>query len=204
MDPIAYAKYPFTQEASCYVKDRQYSIEDVIVKPAYEQVRTRAKRRVLDAIRGDAHPGDRLSDPERELLSYPVARIMVASTGDQYLIKRFALWESKYAYSLLLSESEAGLIAVGNDFSVNARVKDREFMLHFTDYLKYAAGLRNIGVEADQQEDYQRHGVCSQGCVRTVARGGGAGEGPGGPDRKGPGRYRHGAGTVHGRDQGGP
>jgi DNA primase large subunit len=98
MDTIAYAKYPFTQEASCYVKDRQYSIEDVIVKPAYEQVRTRAKRRVLDTIKGDAHPGDRLSDPERELLSYPVARIIVASTGDQYLIKRFALWES-HAYS---------------------------------------------------------------------------------------------------------
>ncbi len=144
MDTIAYSKYPFTQEASCYVKDRQYSIEDVIVKAAYDRVRVRAKRRVLDAIKGDAGPGDRLSDPEHELLSYPVARIMVASTGDQYLIKRFALWESKHAYSLLLSESEAGLMAVGSDFGVNARVKDREFVLHFTDYLKYAAGLRNI------------------------------------------------------------
>ncbi|OPY29391.1 MAG: DNA primase large subunit PriL [Methanocella sp. PtaU1.Bin125] len=143
MDTIAYAKYPFTLEASLYVKDRQYSIEDVIVRPAYEQVRTRAKRRILDAIGGNARPGDRLPDPERELLSYPVARIMVASTGDQYLIKRFAVWESKRAYSLLLAEPESGLIAVGSDFGINARIKDREFVLHFTDYLKYAAGLRD-------------------------------------------------------------
>lgn len=57
VDSIAFAKYPFTREASAYVKDRGYSIEDVIVRPAYGQVRTRARQRVLNAIKGEPGAG---------------------------------------------------------------------------------------------------------------------------------------------------
>lgn len=144
MDLTDLSKYPFTQEAMNLVRDRQYSIEDVVVKPAYGQVRTRARKRVLNAITGEAGADERLPDPERELLSYPVTRMMVAALEDQYLIKRFALWESKRAYELLLTESDECLIAVGSDFGLSTQVKDRDFILHFTDYLRYAAGLRNL------------------------------------------------------------
>jgi DNA primase large subunit len=147
MDKIAFARYPFTREASAYVKDRGYSMEDVIVKPAYGQVRTRARQRVLSAIKGEqwAH---RFDDEERELLSYPVARILVAAIGDQYLIKRFALYESKWAYDRLREEDDRGLMAVGNEFGLNIktspRFSDRKLELHFTDYLRYAAGFRDL------------------------------------------------------------
>ncbi len=144
MDAVAYAKYPFTQEAMSYVRDRNFSLSDIVHKPAYGQVRTRAKKRVLNALKGEAHTDDLLLDPERELLSYPVARMMVAMTEDPYLIKRFALWESKRAYELMLGEGDVGLIDVGLDFGVSSRVKDREFVIHFTDYLRYASGLRNL------------------------------------------------------------
>ncbi|CAJ37400.1 DNA primase regulatory subunit PriL [Methanocella arvoryzae] len=144
MDAVGFAKYPFTQEALSYVRDRNYSMEDILQKPAYGQVRLRAKKRVLNSIKGDVQADDLLPDPERELLSYPVARMLVAMTEDQYLMKRFALWESKRAYTLLLDESDTGLMDVGRDFGITARAKDREFIIHFTDYLRYAAGLRNL------------------------------------------------------------
>jgi DNA primase large subunit len=146
MDTITFAKYPFTREASAYVKDRGYSIEDVIVKPAYTQVRTRARQRVLNAVKGKEW-AYRFDDAERELLSYPVARILVAATGDQYLMKRFALYESKWAYDRLQEEDERGLMAVGDEFGLNVkaspRFSDRKLELHFTDYLRYAAGFRD-------------------------------------------------------------
>jgi DNA primase large subunit len=147
MDTITFAKYPFTKEASAYVKDRGYSIEDVIVRPAYAQVRTRARQRVLSAIRGE-DSGYRFDDAERELLSYPVARILVAAAGDQYLIKRFALYESKWAYDRLREEDEHELLSVGNEFGLNVksspRFNDKKLEMHFTDYLRYAAGFRDM------------------------------------------------------------
>lgn len=146
MDTITFARYPFIREASAYVRDRGYSMEDVIARPAYGQVRTRARQRVLSAIRGKLH-AYRFDDPERELLSYPVARIMIAAIGDQYLIKRYALYEAKWAYDWLQSEDDRGLIAIGNEFGMNVktspRFSDRKLELHFTDYLRYAAGFRD-------------------------------------------------------------
>ncbi|HMK47219.1 MAG TPA: DNA primase regulatory subunit PriL [Methanocella sp.] len=144
MDTVAFAKYPFTQKALSYVRERNFSLDDIVQKPAYGQVRTLAKRRVLNAINGEMHRNEILPDPDRELLSYPVARMLVALVEDQYLIKRFALMESKHAYDLLLSEGDEGLIDIGRDFDISARIKDREFVFHFTGYLRYASGLRNL------------------------------------------------------------
>ncbi|HUL61646.1 MAG TPA: DNA primase regulatory subunit PriL [Methanocella sp.] len=146
MDTIAFAKYPFTPEASSYVKDQRYTIEDVIVRPAYEQVRVRARQRVIGAIRGKER-AHRFDDAERELLSYPVARIMVAAIGDQYLVRRFALLEAKWAYDRLQAEDDDGLVELGNQLGLNvkpgARPGARKLELHFTDYLRYAAGFRD-------------------------------------------------------------
>jgi DNA primase large subunit len=170
MDTNPFARYPFTREASAYVKDRGYSMEDVIVKPAYGQVRTRARQRVLDAIKGKQHANS-IDDAERELLSYPVARILVAASGDQYLIKRFALYESKWAYDRLQAEDERGLISVGNEFGLNIkasqRFNDRKLELHFTDYLRYAAGFRDMDWKLINQtvisgKVYVTKGMCAR------------------------------------------
>jgi DNA primase large subunit len=102
---------------------------------------------VLSAIKGEQE-AHRFDDEERELLSYPVARILVAAIGDQYLIKRFSLYESKWAYDRLREEDDRGLMAVGNEFGLNIKISprfsDRKLELHFTDYLRYAAGFRDL------------------------------------------------------------
>lgn len=147
MDPtnvIAFAKYPFIQEASRYVKDRDYSIEDIVSKPAYGRVRDRAKKRVLEAIAGESPKDEASLDPEIELLSYPVARMLVAILQDPYLSRRYGLWEAKRAYSFLVTEKDATLLDIGRDFGVSARVEGKDFVTHFTDYLRYSATLKDI------------------------------------------------------------
>ena len=190
MDTITFAKYPFTREASAYVKERGYAIEDVIVKPAYAQVRTRARQRVLSAIKGKqrAHHFD---NAEQELLSYPVARILVVAAGDQYLAKRFALYESKWAYDRLQEESDRELMEVGNGFGLNIkaspRFSDRKLELHFTDYLRYAAGFRDMDWKLINQtiiggKVYITKGMCArliEEAVRGRIQAGLAGKVPG-------------------------
>lgn len=141
MDVVTFAKYPFIQEALAYVREQGYSIEDIVSRPAYEQVRARGKKRVLSAI---ANIKDEMSlQPEEELLSFPVARMLVSMSQDTYMARRYAVWEAKRASEYLISENNDDLLAVGKNFSLPARTEGKEFVLHFTDYLRYSAPLRS-------------------------------------------------------------
>jgi DNA primase large subunit len=138
---VTFAKYPFIQEALAYVREQGYSIEDIVSRPAYGQVRARGKKRVLSAI---ANIKDEMSlQPEEELLSYPVARMLVSMSQDTYMVRRYAVWEAKRASEYLVSENNDDLLAVGKNFSLPARTEGKEFVLHFTDYLRYSAPLRS-------------------------------------------------------------
>jgi len=143
MDVVTFAKYPFVPEALAYVRERGYSIEDIVSRPAYGIVRNRGKKRVLEAIASSDAKDDMSLQPEEELLSYPVARMLVSMVGDTYLLRRYAMWEAKRAYAFLANETNNDLLAVGKDFSLPAKADGREFVLHFTDYLRYSAPLRS-------------------------------------------------------------
>jgi DNA primase large subunit len=145
MDVTSFAKYPFAHEALDYVKERGYSIDDIVLKPAYSRVRTRGKKRVLEAMAmaADASKDDVPLRPEEELLSYPVARMLVSMAQDTYLLRRYAVWEAKRAHSFLTGESDDTLLAVGKGFNLLASVEGHGFVLHFTDYLRYAAPMRD-------------------------------------------------------------
>lgn len=144
MNITTFAKYPFIQEASRFVKEHEYSIEDIVSKPAYGRVRDRAKKRVLEAISGDSPKEDVSSQPEIELLSYPLARMLVSIVQDPYLLRRYGLWEAKRAYSFLVGEKDDVLVDIGKDFGVQARVEGKDFVTHFTDYLRYSASLKDL------------------------------------------------------------
>jgi DNA primase large subunit len=144
MDIVSYARYPFIPEALAYVREKGYSIDDIVSRPAYGRVRTRGKRRVLESLITQEAPKDDVPlQPEEELLSYPVARMLISISKDPYLIRRYAIWESKRAYGFLVNDREDILLSVGRDFSLPARVEGRDYVLHFTDYLRYAAPLRD-------------------------------------------------------------
>jgi DNA primase large subunit len=144
MDVVAFAKYPFTHEALAYVRDKGYSVEDIVSRPAYSRVRARGKKRVMEALSATGPGDDAPLQPEEELLSYPVARMLVSMLQDSYLQRRYAVWEAKRARAFLAGEDDDTLLAVGNDFGLAASVENRDFVVHFTDYLRYAAPMRDL------------------------------------------------------------
>ncbi|MCD1293729.1 DNA primase regulatory subunit PriL [Methanocella sp. CWC-04] len=144
MDVITFAKYPFLQESSLYVKEKGYSMDSIVNGRAFERVRARGKMRVLSAISGESPKTEELPEPEIELLTYPVSKMIISVIGDQYLSKRYALWESKRAHDFLMTENDETIVAVGREFGINTRMDGRYFILHFTDYLRYSATIKDM------------------------------------------------------------
>ncbi len=104
------AKYPFLEEAGEYFRQRGFSLSD-ISQPDFGKVIERAKSRVLDAIyRREVSP--RLGDPEVELLSFPVALMMVKATGLDHLASRYSHIEAVRVEKLLEDEREELVVQI--------------------------------------------------------------------------------------------
>ncbi len=150
MDIFKLALFPFVNKASEYVKSLNFSIDEIFYDPAFQGVRERGKQRVIEAIQ-DKIKKPRISDitgAEKELLSYPVARILVSCVNDGYLIRKYALAEAESAHDLLKNpdffetkeEFNNFLKELTDDFGIEV-VLDKTIALHFTDYIRYATGI---------------------------------------------------------------
>ncbi len=140
MDIFGFARFPYVKGALKYVEAMDFRLEELFFDRAFEKVRELGKERVLSTIEGGINrqqSTDRLS-AEKELLSYPVARILVSCINDSYLIKRYALEESKYSYELIRKLSHNELKEFADEFNIAAKTDDRDFVIHFTDYIRYA------------------------------------------------------------------
>ena len=142
------AKYPFLKKASEYVSAFGLDLRD-LVSPTLSKTLERALQRVLDAIRfGKVSP--RLTDEDVELLSFPVAVLLVSLVGNEYLKKRYALAEAKRAEELLASESPDKLAVLATDLGWDIRSVEvpfggilYEFSLSLKDYLRNASRLKD-------------------------------------------------------------
>jgi DNA primase large subunit len=149
------AKYPFTPEAAICVEKLDLRTNE-LGNPEYKDIIARAEQRIRESIE-DALVSDhttgpaeqsRLTTDEVELLSFPVAVMMVTSTGDKLLKRRYALAEAKRAYHLLRQESEEKITTIAKRFNLivkqvktyiaNLETTSSGFYLNFTDYLKGA------------------------------------------------------------------
>lgn len=140
MDVFEFAYLPFVNGAAKYVEALDFKLDELFSEKAFEQVRERGKERVLlaigDGITKNVYP-DRVS-AEKELLSYPVARILVSCINDSYLIRRYALAEAKSAYEMVKELQEEELRELTNDFNIDVIIEERSITIHFTDYIRYA------------------------------------------------------------------
>ena len=103
-----YAKYPFTIEASEFVKQWDINISDF--SGPYFSVLDRAEERIKEAlIEGVVSWSDR-PEYEVEILSYPTAILIVSAIKDSYLKRRYALSEARRAYLLLRNEDEDKIV----------------------------------------------------------------------------------------------
>jgi len=146
MDVREYARYPFLRGASEFVKGSKVELEDLLSHSAFSQARMRGKERVLDAIeKASIDDNPMVTEEERlqEILSYPMARILVSCVGDGFLIRRYSLAEAKTAYDRMQTEKVETLMEIASELGVEATLVDGVPSMHFTDFLRFTSGLRS-------------------------------------------------------------
>ncbi|MCD6468121.1 MAG: DNA primase large subunit PriL [Thermoplasmata archaeon] len=135
------ARYPFLSEAKEYVKTLNVSVDELLLDLTYEKARIFGVERVENAVQ-KKNVGERrlLSEADylAEILSYPVARMIVVCVDDAYFLRKYALGESVHAYLNLRNESADFLAAVGGDIGLSVKVDGDRLYVHFIDYIRYA------------------------------------------------------------------
>ncbi|MDD4162706.1 MAG: DNA primase large subunit PriL [Methanothrix sp.] len=135
--------YPFTEVAASQVRNAGYSLESLLCKTSFKTVRGRAAQRVAGAICGTISESAANTDAEllAELLSYPLARVMVSCLGDGILLRRYALAEAKLAYRRMQNEKE-GLTMLADDLGLHPQGPG-PYKIHFSEYIRSAHGMHS-------------------------------------------------------------
>src|SRR5881296_2763571 len=143
------AKYPFLAEASEYVRELGFSIDD-IASPEFTPVLDRATSRLEEALSKGRVSNPAMDDERTEILSFPVSNLILSLTGEERAKRRFALAEAKRAYELLKQESPDKLELIGSSaFQWKLRRTNMQFgrrlydfSIGLTDYLRNAIHLK--------------------------------------------------------------
>jgi DNA primase large subunit len=146
MEVREFARFPFVRGASEFVRRSKVELDDLLGHIAFSQARMRGKKRVLDAIEKASVDDNSMATEEdrlQEILSYPMARILVSCVGDGFLIRRYALAEAKTAYDRMQTERVETLMEIAAELGVEATLVDDLPSMHFTDFLRFTSGLRS-------------------------------------------------------------
>ncbi|MEM2939692.1 MAG: DNA primase large subunit PriL [Candidatus Bathyarchaeia archaeon] len=142
------AKYPFIPEAAEEVKRLDFRVENLL-EPDYMPIISRAEKRIAEAL--TTNPPEVSYNPREykeniEVLSFPVAIVLVSALANDYVRRRYALAEARRAYELLRIESEEKIIEVARKFGWRIRISNEklglikfDFALYFIDYLRNAS-----------------------------------------------------------------
>lgn len=148
MDVRRLARYPYLEEAADYMKGSDISIPDLLEDPAYEEARIAGRRRVFESLeKMEIQDHILVSDAEIqiELLSYPIARMIVSCVGDPFLIRRYALSEAKTGTKRWVDEDNDFIKGLSEQLEVDVMMEDGRMRTHFSDFLKNTAQLRSKG-----------------------------------------------------------
>jgi DNA primase large subunit len=142
------AKYPFLKETAEYIKPLELQIDD-LTSIGMDQILKRAEERVNEALINRSITRN-TKKIDLEILSFPVALLIVIATENSFIKKRYALAEAKQASSDLLNEQKDKILKVARDFDwkIKLTVKEScesplEFTVDFTDYLRNSAHLHD-------------------------------------------------------------
>jgi DNA primase large subunit len=123
-----HARYPFLQEARTAVEEAGVDLARVVAEE--DAVVERARERVVGALtNGDV--GGRARSDRVELLSYPVARVLVSVVEENILVRKYASAEAEAAYERFTTDEtdESELKSVGDDASLSRAELLAEFDL---------------------------------------------------------------------------
>ncbi len=142
------AKYPFLKETAEYIKPLDLQIDD-LRSVGMDQLLKRAEERVNEAIEYRVVTRDR-KKLDLEILSFPVAILLVVATENSLIKKRYALAEAKQASSDLALEPKEKILKIAADFDWRIMLTAKEssespaeFTVHFTDYLRNTSHLHD-------------------------------------------------------------
>jgi DNA primase large subunit len=133
------AKYPFLKEAQEWVAGRTGTLEQFL-STSYGKIAARnGARRVIGSITGEsAAEGAGQSDPEREVFSYALARILVSCTKDRALIDRLTRFEAARAWGFLQEEDAAKRSYVAGSIGIDPDTRE----LPVIEYVELVPQLR--------------------------------------------------------------
>jgi len=147
-----FALFPFTRAASECVRSLDFSVEDIVTGEGFSiEVLSRSSQRIKQALEGEIGRVDLDEDikVKTELLSYPVARVMVSCINVHFLTQKYANGEAQFAFRKLESLNDGEAITfIGRllqDFNIEAELIEDEnrYKFHFTDFVRFTSGLRD-------------------------------------------------------------
>ncbi len=143
------AKYPFTLDAAEFVKLLDLRIEN-LESDDYKPIVERAEERLRKALSDDwtkAEYSQLLEDveiPDVEIPSFPLAVMMAAASGNEYIKRRYALFEAKRAYEIIrMEEKLEKILEIARAFDWKVRIvtekvggRKFDFALSLRDFLR--------------------------------------------------------------------
>jgi DNA primase large subunit len=147
---LDFAKFPFTSEASSYVRSRNIDPLE-LTRPELTPILERAMDRIREGVFQGRISAD-LTQEDVDILAYPTALMLISSVGDDRTRRRYALAEAKRAYELLRYETPEKLLQIATaSFGWDAKLVERsvgdthfEFALQFTVYIRNAARIHDL------------------------------------------------------------
>ena len=108
------AKYPFLKETVEYIKPLDLQIDD-LASMGMDRALKRAEERLTEAIimRSVSRDSKQI---DIEILSFPIALLLVIATENSLIKKRYALAEAKQASSDLFNEPKEKILKIAEDF----------------------------------------------------------------------------------------
>jgi len=144
------AKFPFTTEASNYIRSRNIDPLE-LTRPELTSILERAMERIKQGVFGGKISAE-LTQEDVDILAYPTALMLISAIGDDRTRRRYALAEAKRAYQLLRDETPEKLLQIATgSFAWDAKLVDRdvgdthfEFALHFKHYVRNSARIHDL------------------------------------------------------------
>lgn len=137
------AKYTFLPEAGEFIRAQGVSVSD-LESSDYHKVVERAEGRVLEAIK-DMKISSNIEDREVEIMSFPVALMLVKSTNLEHVMSRYALAEAIRVEQFLKKERNGKIIeelfktSLGLELEHNTENATLpQFKIPISEYLKRA------------------------------------------------------------------
>lgn len=133
------AKYPFLKEAQEWVAARTGTLGQFLATTYGKLAARNGARRVIGAITGeDPSVAAGSSEPERDVFSYALARILVSCAKDRGLIDRLTRFEAARAWGFLQEEEAAKRAYVSGSIGIDPDARE----LPVIEYVELVAQLR--------------------------------------------------------------